>query len=139
VIGAVIVWGAAIAAAGLVRAIGPAIALLALAGFADSVSAVCRTTINQTVTPDALRGRMSAVFSLVVTSGPRLGDIESGTVAGLTSALTSVTSGGIACVIGVGLIMLAFPQLAAYGTEPAPADADRARDQPVPADAPSRG
>ena len=120
VIGAVLVWGAAIARAGLVNTIGPAIALLALAGFADSVSAVCRSTINQTVTPDALRGRMSAVFSLVVTSGPRLGDIESGTVAGLTSAMTSVVSGGIACVLGVGLIMLAFPQLAAYGTDHGP-------------------
>ena len=116
VIVAVLVWGAAIALTGLVRSIAPAIALLALAGFADSVSAVCRTAINQTVTPDELRGRMSAVFSLVVTSGPRLGDIESGTVAGLTSALTSVTSGGIACVLGVGVIMLTFPQLAAYGT-----------------------
>jgi MFS family permease len=117
VIGAVVIWGIAIALAGLMRSIVPAVALLALAGFADSVSAVCRSTINQTVTPDALRGRMSAVFNLVVTSGPRLGDIESGTVAGLTSAMTSVVSGGIACVVGVGLIMLAFPQLAAYGSE----------------------
>lgn len=117
VIAAVLVWGAAIALAGLVRTIVPALVLLGLAGFADSVSAVCRSTINQTVTPDALRGRMSSVFSLVVTSGPRLGDIESGTVAGLTSALTSVTSGGLACIAGVGLIVLAFPQLAAYGTE----------------------
>ena len=120
VIGAVLVWGSAIALAGLVSTIGPAIALLALAGFADSVSAVCRTTINQTVTPDNLRGRMSAVYSLVVTSGPRLGDIESGTVAELTSAMTSVISGGIACMIGVGIIMLAFPQLAAYGTHDGP-------------------
>jgi hypothetical protein len=117
VIAAVVAWGAAIACAGLVRNIAPAIALLAIAGFADSVSAVCRSAINQTVTPDALRGRMSAVFSLVVTSGPRLGDIESGAVAGLTSALTSVVSGGIACIAGVGLVMVAFPQLAAYGSE----------------------
>jgi hypothetical protein len=130
VIGAVLVWGAAIAVAGLVNTIGPAIALLALAGFADSVSAVCRTTINQTVTPDELRGRMSAVFSLVVTSGPRLGDIESGTVAGLTSAMTSVVSGGIACVVGVGLIMLAFPQLAAYGTARGPSIATPADTTP---------
>jgi MFS family permease len=117
VIGSVLIWGAAIAIAGLVHSLAAAIALLALAGFADSVSAICRTTINQTVTPDKLRGRMSAVFSLVVTSGPRLGDIESGVVAGLSSALTSVTSGGIACMIGVGAITLAFPQLAAYGIE----------------------
>ena len=53
-------------------------------------------------------------------SGPRLGDIESCTVAELTSAMTSVISGGIACMIGVGIIMLAFPQLAAYGTHDGP-------------------
>ncbi|HWF54829.1 MAG TPA: MFS transporter [Solirubrobacteraceae bacterium] len=114
VILAVLCWGAGIAGAGLVRTIAPAIVLLAIAGYADGVSAFCRSTINQTVTPDALRGRMSSVFSLVVTSGPRLGDIESGLVAGLTSALTSVLSGGIACIVGVGAIVWAFPELAAY-------------------------
>ena len=51
-----------------------------------------------------MRGRMSSVFSLVVTSGPRLGDIEAGAVAALTSARFSVTSGGLACVAGVGLV-----------------------------------
>jgi MFS family permease len=76
VIWAVLAWGAAIALAGLVSSLWPALVLLALAGAADSISAVCRSTINQTITPDALRGRMSSVFSLVVTSGPRLGDIE---------------------------------------------------------------
>ncbi len=78
------------------------------------MSAFCRSTINQTVTPDSLRGRMSAVYSLVVTGGPRLGDIESGVVAGATSAAFSVVSGGLACMAGVGVIVLAFPQLAAF-------------------------
>jgi hypothetical protein len=115
VIGAVLAWGVGIALAGVVSSIGPALVFLAIAGAADGVSAVCRTTINQTVTPDELRGRMSAVFILVVTSGPRFGDLESGSVAGLTSARFSVLSGGLACVLGVGLIVLAFPALAAYG------------------------
>ncbi len=119
VIVAVLIWGAAIACAGLVRTLAPAVALLAAAGWADGISAVCRSSINQLVTPDQLRGRMSAVFSLVVTSGPRLGDIESGVVAGLTSALTSVVAGGVACVLGVGAIVLAFPQLAAFDAEQA--------------------
>jgi MFS family permease len=114
VVFAVLAWGAAIAAAGLVGSIWPAAGLLALAGAADSVSAVCRSTINQTVTPDAMRGRMSSVFGLVVTGGVRLGDIEAGGVASLTSARTSVLSGGLACVIGVGLVVLAFPSLVAY-------------------------
>jgi MFS family permease len=115
VIGAVLAWGASIALAGLMDTIAPALVFLAIAGIADGVSAVCRTTINQTVTPDELRGRMSAVYNLVVTSGPRFGDIESGSVAGATSAMFSVVSGGIACVLGVGVIVLAFPELAAYG------------------------
>jgi hypothetical protein len=96
----------------------PSIALaalmLALAGAADSVSAVCRSTISQTLTPDYMRGRMSSVFSLVVAGGPRLGDVESGGVASLASTRIAVTSGGLACLAGVGLIMILFPELAAY-------------------------
>jgi MFS family permease len=113
---AVTAWGLAITAAGLMGTIWLAALLLALAGGADSVSAVCRSTINQTVTPNALRGRMSAVFGLVVTGGPRLGDIESGTVAGASSARFSVVSGGIACLAGVALIALACPSLVRYDT-----------------------
>ena len=131
VIWAVVVWGAAIAGVGLVGSLWPAAVLLAIAGAADSVSAVCRSSINQMVTPDAMRGRMSSVFSLVVTSGPRLGDVESGTVAGLTSPRFSVTSGGLACIAGVAVVVAAFPALARFdadevlaaqrGPSPAPA------------------
>jgi MFS family permease len=119
VIAAVTVWGLAIAAAGLVTSLLPALAFLAVAGAADSVSAVCRSTINQTVTPDALRGRMSSVFSLVVTSGPRLGDVEAGSAAAAIGTRASVVSGGLACVVGVGLLMLAMPSLYAYDSEEA--------------------
>jgi MFS family permease len=114
VIVSVVVWGIAIALAGVTHALWIAAAMLAIAGAADSVSAVCRQVINQSVTPDAMRGRMSSVFSLVVTSGPRLGDIESGTVASLTSARFSMFSGGVACVVGTALVVVAFPALAAY-------------------------
>jgi len=114
VIGAVVVWGVSVALAGLFTSIWIAAALFCVAGAADSVSAVCRSTINQTVTPDALRGRMSSVFLLVVAGGPRLGDVESGAVASLVSPRFSVVSGGVACAAGVGLVALAFPGLAAY-------------------------
>jgi len=77
----VLIWGAAIAAAGFASSIALAAVLLAIAGAADSISAVFRTTIAQLVTPEAMRGRMMSVFGLVVTGGVRLGDIESGTVA----------------------------------------------------------
>jgi MFS family permease len=111
---AVLAWGAAIAAAGLAGSLWLAAVLLAVAGAADSVSAVCRTSINQSVTPDHLRGRMSSVFSLVVTSGPRLGDVEAGTVAALAGVRFSVVSGGLATIAGVGLVVLAFPALLRY-------------------------
>jgi MFS family permease len=135
VIIAVLAWGAAIALLGLVRNIVLAMLLLALAGFADGISAFCRSTINQTVTPDSLRGRMSSVYSLVVTSGPRLGDIESGLVAGLTSVTISVATGGLACMAGVGAVLLAFPALAAYDQDAPPGeegglDAEAARHSP---------
>jgi predicted MFS family arabinose efflux permease len=116
VIWAVLVWGAAVALAGTMASLWAAAALLAVAGAADSVSAVCRGTINQTVTPDHMRGRMSSVFSLVVTGGPRLGDIEAGTVAGAWGVRFSVVSGGLLCMLGVGVIVVAFPALARYDT-----------------------
>ena len=115
----VVLWGAAITGVGLVRALAPAMLLLAVAGFADGISAVCRSTINQTVTPDGLRGRMSAVYNLVVTGGPRLGDIESGLVAGLSSATTSVLTGGVACIIGAAAVMIGFPALERFDGGPA--------------------
>jgi MFS family permease len=114
VLGSVAVWGLAIAAAGLVGSIVAAAILFALAGAADSVSAVCRSTISQTLTPDSVRGRMSSVFSLVVASGPRLGDVEAGTIASVASPRFSVASGGVACVASVGLIAALFPELARY-------------------------
>jgi MFS family permease len=126
---AVSVWGVAIALAGFAGSLWVAAALLATAGAADSVSAVCRSAINQSVTPDRLRGRMSSVFMLVVASGPRLGDVEAGTVAAVGGVRFSVVSGGVACLAGVGLVVLAFPSLARYDAaalrepevEPAPA------------------
>jgi MFS family permease len=126
---AVVVWGAAIALAGFAGSLWVAAALLAIAGAADSVSAVCRSAINQSVTPDRLRGRMSSVFMLVVASGPRLGDVEAGTVAALAGVRFSIVSGGVACLAGVGLVLLAFPALAAY-------DAATARRDPEPEPAP---
>jgi Transmembrane secretion effector len=107
----------AISCAALARTLWLAATLFALAGAADSISTVCRTAINQTVTPERMRGRMSAVYSLVVSGGPRLGDIESGAVAGATSARFSGFSGGVLCVIGVAAVVVAFPALLRYDAE----------------------
>jgi MFS family permease len=111
---AVALWGVGIALAGATRWLWVALAALALAGAADVVSAVFRSTITQTEVPDSLRGRLAAVFIAVVTGGPRLGDAEAGAAAAVLGAQGSVLSGGLACVAGVGLIAWRWPELARY-------------------------
>ena len=117
VVWAVVIWGAAIALAGVAGTLWLAAVLLAAAGAADSISAVSRTAIIQSLTPDHMRGRMASVYALVVTSGPRLGDIESGAVAGAAGVRFSVVSGGLACLAGVAVVLVAFPALVRYDAE----------------------
>jgi MFS family permease len=109
VIIAVIVWGAAIAVFGLVDVLWVGLVLLAVAGWADVVSAVFRNTILQSVIPDRLRGRLSAIQIAVVQGGPRLGDLEAGIVAEAVGTTFSVVSGGLACVAGAVLLGAALP------------------------------
>lgn len=111
---AIIVWGAAIAAFGLTRTLVVGMAFLAVAGAADMVSAVFRTTILQVATPDALRGRLQGVFIVVVAGGPRLGDVESGAVAQLFTPTVSIVSGGLLCIAGVLLLAARYPAFARY-------------------------
>jgi MFS family permease len=115
VIWAVATWGLAITGFGLVgRRFWLGLVLLGVAGAADVISAVFRGTILQLSVPDALRGRLSAAHIMVVTGGPRLGDVEAGVVASLVSPTFSVVSGGVACVAGVAILALAVPELARY-------------------------
>jgi len=101
---AIVIWGLTIAAFGVVRTLWIALLLLALAGAADNISAVFRTTILQAATPDEYRGRLQGVFTVVVAGGPRLGDVEAGAVAAVGGEAVSVISGGLICVAGaVGL------------------------------------
>ncbi len=110
VIFAVVVWGAAIAVFGLVDTLWVALLLLAIAGWADVISAVLRNTILQTSIPDRFRSRMSSIQMAVVQGGPRLGDMESGAVATATSIEFSIVSGGLACIAGAVIIGLLMPR-----------------------------
>jgi MFS family permease len=114
---AVVIWGIAITAFGFINLLPLALVLLAVAGAADVVSAVFRNTILQLVVPDALRGRLSAVHTAVVGGGPRLGDLEAGVVASITSVRFSVVSGGVACVLGALTIARFMPELWNYRDE----------------------
>jgi MFS family permease len=120
---AIAVWGAAIAgfgAAGRLLWIG--LPLLAVAGAGDLVSAIFRGTILQLSVPDSMRGRMSAFHLMVVTTGPRLGDLEAGAVAALFGPTFSVISGGVACVVGITLLAAALPEMRNQRAAPAPVE-----------------
>ena len=108
---AIVGWGAAVAVSGLVGQLWLVVALLALAGAFDLVSAVYRQTILQTYAPDEMRGRMQGVFIAVVAGGPRLGDVRAGATAAVTSPTFSWVAGGVACmavVIVAGLLVRPF-------------------------------
>jgi hypothetical protein len=115
---AVIGWGIAIAVFGLTSSLALALVMLALAGAGDVVSAIFRGTIIQLSAPDALRGRVSSMHMAVVASGPRLGDLEAGVVAAVTSIRFSVVSGGLACVLGAIAIARWAPEFTNYRYEP---------------------
>ena len=119
-------WGAAIAAFGLMRALWPALALLAVAGAADTISAVLRSAIVYRETPDELRGRVTGIEFAQVASTPALGDLEAGAVASLTSVRFSVVSGGLACVAAVAAVAVALPVLLAYDARAAKHAPERA-------------
>jgi len=127
VIIAVIVWGLAITGFGLVDQLAIALVLLAVAGWADVVSAVFRATILQASVPDSLRGRLSSVQIAVVAGGPRLGDVESGVVADLFSTTFSVVSGGVLCVAGAAVLAALLPDFRRQESGYSPSD-DRDRD-----------
>jgi hypothetical protein len=114
VIIAVITWGAVIVAFGFVRGLWEALALLAIAGWADVISAVLRSTIVQTAVSEAFRSRISGVQMAVVEGGPRLGDLESGGVATAVSTQFSIASGGVVCAIAALAVAVLLPGFRRY-------------------------
>jgi MFS family permease len=101
VVVASMVWGASMALVGLSPTIWVALGFLVLAGAADMISGIFRSTIwNQTI-PDELRGRLAGIEMLSYSLGPLGGSVRAGLVADLTSVRTSIVSGGVLCVAGV--------------------------------------
>jgi MFS family permease len=110
----VVAWGACVVGFGLAGGLWLALLMIALAGAADMVSAVFRSSILQSAAPDEMRGRLNGVFIVVVAGGPRLGDGRAGGMASLFGVQTSVVVGGL---LVIGLTVLAgvlVPAFAAY-------------------------
>ena len=114
---AVVVWGLAVAVAGLAQSLWLVVLLLAVGGAADLVSAVYRQTILQTYAPDALRGRLQGVFVVVVAGGPRLGDLRAGGTAELVGDTASWVGGGLAAAVIAAALAVAVPSLVRYRTD----------------------
>lgn len=108
------VWAVAITAFGLSSALWLALLMLAVAGAADTVSAVYRSTMLQVATPNAMQGRLQGVYSVVVTGGTRLGDVRAGAVASVVSPQVSLVAGGIACLAGLALLVARVPAFMRY-------------------------
>ncbi len=113
-LGAVVVFGAATVLFGMSNSVILAWCALALIGAADSVSTIIRNTIRQLQTPDHIRGRMTSVNMIFFQGGPQLGEVEAGIVAQLLGAPFAIVSGGIACVLGMSLIVRKWPVLLTY-------------------------
>ncbi|MDQ3903869.1 MAG: hypothetical protein M3300_00080, partial [Actinomycetota bacterium] len=75
-----------------------------------------------------MQGRLQGVFIVVVTGGPRLGDLEAGAVAAAFTPRVSVVSGGLACLSGIGLLALMVPAFLRYDARAAAAQ--RAQEVP---------
>lgn len=114
VILSVAVFGAATIVFGISRAFWFSVAMLALAGAADTVSTILRQTIRQLSTPNNLRGRMTSVNMIFFMGGPQLGEVEAGGLAALIGAPLAVVTGGIGCLVAVVFAMLFSKNLRGY-------------------------
>jgi ENTS family enterobactin (siderophore) exporter len=86
----------------------------ALAGIADSISAVFRNTILQAAAPDHLRGRLQGVFIVVVAGGPRVGDLLAGAGTKILSEGWVLLLGGVLCIVVAWLAALLQPGFRKY-------------------------
>ncbi len=108
------IWGAALAGFGAVNSLPSSLALLAVAGAADVLSVVFRTTIVQLATPDSMRGRTSSAEFVIGAAFPEVGNFRAGLVASASSPGISAVAGGLAAVAGAGLIALTSPAFVRY-------------------------
>ncbi|MGD9720603.1 MAG: MFS transporter [Pirellulales bacterium] len=108
-------FGLAIIVFGLSRSFMLSFVALAAAGACDCVSVVVRHSLVQMLTPDRMRGRVSAISSMFISASNELGEFESGTLASLTSPIIAVVAGGAGTIMVVITAALRLPQLRRFG------------------------
>ena len=111
---AICVWGLGVTVFGLSDLLWLAVLALAVAGAADLVSAVFRSTMLQVVATDEMRGRMQGVFIVVVAGGPRLADIWRGPAADVVGTGTAAAGGGLAVILATVVTVALLPAFWRY-------------------------
>jgi Transmembrane secretion effector len=92
-------------------------AVLAVGGAADGISAIFRGAILQAAVPDHLRGRVQSIFTIIVTGGPRVGDVVTGAVAGMLAIWSPLVAGGTVMLLLVWVLARRVPSFARYDSE----------------------
>lgn len=113
-------WGGGLIGFGLAGGLAPTLGFLVVAGVADVLSVVFRSTVLQTATPDRLRGRTGAAEFVVGAGAPQLGNFRAGVLGSLTSPGTSAVIGGVSTLAGAALIAVTLPALRHYRIDSAP-------------------
>lgn len=107
-------WGLAISVFGFVSNLGLALFFLALAGAADMISGIFRSTLwNQTI-PDHLRGRLAGIEMIGYTSGPLLGNTQAGMMSAAIGVHNAIMLGGALCIVAVGVCSSFLPKFLRY-------------------------
>jgi MFS family permease len=119
---ACVCWGAGIVGFGLSPTLWVALTFLMLASASDMVSGLYRDAILKTVTPDEMRGRLEGISLSVVGTGPSIGNGEAGLLAAVKGVRFSIVSGGIACILGAGVLALVLPSYRRYDASQSAAD-----------------
>jgi len=127
------VWGAAFSG----FAVAPPVlwltlALLAVAGAADTFTVVFRIGIVQAVTPEQLRGRLLAADYVVGAGGGQLGNLESGALGSLASPAIAALTGGLLTIVAVATLGLTLPAFRRYQRQPAVLPVSDPASDPVP-------
>ncbi len=113
---AVVGFGIATIVFGISRNFWLSMAMLFLIGAFDNISVVVRHTLVQVLTPDSMRGRVSAVNGVFISASNELGGLESGLVASAFNPVVAVVSGGLGTIVSVGLIAALSPGLRKFGS-----------------------
>jgi MFS family permease len=112
---AVIVFGIATIVFGLSRSFPLSLAALFTLGAADNISVIVRATVLQLLTPDSMRGRVSAVAIIFIGTSNEVGEFESGLAAQWLGSVFAVVGGGVMTLVTVAAVMAIWPELAHLG------------------------